>query len=106
MPTHTLMHAQLHEIAPITHPDKGRRNSYIESEGLGEGALGKKIKSLQCVLSHEAIVGRPMKLQVVRDEKVRKYLTDRVQKKRSVIGFSGPSVSNFHNSSVGLLRNM
>ena len=33
------------------------------------------------MLSNEAIVGRPTKLQVVRDEKVRKYLTDRVQKK-------------------------
>ena len=89
MPTHTLMHAQLHEIAPIIHPDKGRRTSYIESEGLGEGALGKKIKSLQCVLNHEAIVGRPTKLQVVRNEKVRKYLTDRVQKKEVLLFFQG-----------------
>ena len=74
----------------------------LESEGLGKGALEKKIKSLQYVLSQEAIVGRPTKLQVVRDEKLREYLTDRVQKKRRVMGFSGPSVSNFHNNSVGL----
>ena len=41
------------------------------------------------MLSHEAIVGRPTKLQVVRDEKVRKYLTDRVQKKEVLSVFQG-----------------
>lgn len=61
----------------------------LESEGLGKGALEKKIKSLQYVLSQEAIVGRPTKLQVVRDEKLREYLTDRVQKKEGLWVFQG-----------------
>lgn len=65
----------------------------------------EKWESLQCVLSHEAIVGRPTKLQVVKNEGM-KIFNRQGTEKRSVIGFSGPSVSNFHNSSVGLLRNM
>ena len=80
---------------------KGEEIYTLESKGLDEGALEKKMKSLQYVLSHEAIVGRPTKLQEVRDGKVRKYLTDRVPKK-SVMSFPVPSVSNFLKSSVGL----
>ena len=44
---------------------KGEEIYTLESKGLDEGALEKKMKSLQYVLSHEAIVGRPTKLQEV-----------------------------------------
>lgn len=54
---------------------------------LGKGVLEKKIKFLQHMLSHEAAVEKPMKLQEVRDGKLRKHLTDRVQK-WSVMGLS------------------
>lgn len=61
---------------------KGEGIYTLESKGVGEGALETKMKSLQYVLTHEAIVGRPTKLQEVRDGKVRKYLTGRVPKKK------------------------
>lgn len=61
---------------------KGERIHTLESKGLGEGALERKIKSLPHMLSQEATVRRPVKLQEVRDGKVRKYVTDRIQKKK------------------------
>lgn len=42
---------------------KGEGVDTLESKGVGEGALETKLKSLQYALAHEAIVGRPTKLQ-------------------------------------------
>lgn len=76
------MHTHLYKITALFIQKKGEGIYTVEPKGLGEGALEKKIKSLQPMLSHEAIMGRPMKLQGVRNEKARKYLTDRAQKQK------------------------